>query len=146
MVRYQLAEQLHFLAHDDTGREVVVTLQRWQSQNSRSAVYVRTHNGTETDRRVCRTDTDLNNLALSFTLAKDKFGDAMLSDDLAADEVSRRGGPTIRYCHVRDCGAQVPFAAGQCAEGHPTNQTPAGSYVMGSGRRPPFTVVTGGKS
>jgi hypothetical protein len=73
------------------------------------------------------------------------FGDALLSEDAAGDEVSRRGGPNVKWCTATDCGAQIPYAAAQCAEGHAVNHINAGTYSHGTSRRPAFTLITGGK-
>lgn len=144
-LRYQLVKQLHFIADVAPGRPEVVTIQHWKSKTSRLAVYVRIHNGTEIDRHVADTDAQRARIELSFTIARRDFADRLLSDAAAADEVSRRGGPGPKYCHASECGAQIPFAASQCADGHPLDHVNAGTYLMGASRRPAITVITGGR-
>jgi hypothetical protein len=147
-LRYCLAEQIHFPATDpdSPAQGVIVTLQRWRSTTSKSEIYVRVHNGVEYDRRFADTDLLRNRVDESFANARRDFAVELLSDDAAADEVSRRGGPRIQWCTAAgDCGAQIPFAAAQCADGHAVNHVSAGTYVFGQSRRPAFTVITGGK-
>lgn len=141
--RYTLARQLHFVAENPQHREVVITIQRWQSKTSKTAVYVQLHNGREVVRRVCSSTADLTQLDTSFTKAEAQFAEYLLSDDAAADEVTRRGGPTIQYCRDGRCGAQIPFGASQCAEGHTADYVGAGRNVFGLNRRPPITLHTG---
>jgi hypothetical protein len=145
--RYALTDQIHFVATDpeNADRDVVVTLQHWKSKTSSSAVYVRLHNGAEYQRRLAATARERDMLARSFATARRDFGDALLSEDAAGDEVSRRGGPNVKWCTATDCGAQIPYAAAQCAEGHAVNHINAGTYSHGTSRRPAFTLITGGK-
>lgn len=144
-LRYQLRRQLHFLANTfDTG-EVVITLQLWASTSSRTQVYVRCHNGIENVRKVCTTDADRTIAAGTLDRAERDFADTMMSATAAADEVARRGGPQPTFCHAGDCGVLIPYAAAQCADGHPATRTSPGTYVFGDNRRAPFTVITGGR-
>jgi len=146
-LRYGLIEQIHFPAADPAtpDRYVIVTLQRWRSTTSRTEIYVRVHDGAEFDRRFAATDTLRARIDESFANARRDFADVLLSDDAAADHVTRRGGPSIGWCTATGCGAQIPFAAAQCAEGHATNHVNAGTYSHGASRRPALTVITGGK-
>jgi hypothetical protein len=143
--RYKLVKQLHFIADVAPGRAEVVTIQHWKSKTTRLAVYVRAHNGAEIDRHVAQTAEQCERIELSFQIARRDFADQLLSDDAAGDEVSRRGGPAPKWCHATDCGAQIPFAAAQCPEGHPLTHVNAGTFVMGANRRPAITVITGGR-
>lgn len=151
--RYTLTEQLHFLARDGSQREVVVTLQSWKNRTGSKGIYIKTHNGVEEMRRFYDTTHGATLVQRSFNLARQMAAAedetarvVMLSEDAAADEVARRGGPHPRYCLVGDCGAQIPYAAAQCADGHPFDQLPQpGTYAFGSARRPPMTLIRGGK-
>ncbi len=146
-LRYGLIEQIHFIAADPArpARDVVVTLQRWRSTTSQTEIYARIHNGVEYDRRLASTDALRARIDECFANAHRDFSDALLSDDAAADQVIRNGGPRIKWCNAADCGAQIPFASAQCADGHAANHTNAGTYSHGTSRRPAFTVITGGK-
>lgn len=147
-LRYALIEQLHFAAADPDcpARNVVVTIQRWRSKTSKVEVYARIHNGEEHQRHLADTDALRARIDASFATARRDFADRLLSDDAAADLVARHGGPHIKYCTTGgDCSAQIPFASGQCAQGHAVHHVNPGQYVMGSGRRPAITVITGGK-
>lgn len=143
--RYQLREQLHFLGLDEHQNETVITIQSWKTQSGKKGVYVKTHNGVEQVRRFYDTEQGALWVQRMFNLARNDFHDTLLSEDAAGDEVARRTGLQPKYCHVGDCGAQIPYAAAQCADGHACNHVEAGRYVMGSGRRPPLTVIRGGK-
>jgi hypothetical protein len=148
--RYFLAEQMHFLGLDGRQKEVVITIQSWKSRAGRKGIYVKAHNGVEVVRRLCHTPEDAVRVQRSFAMAQamiqaDPPELTPLSDDAAADEIARRGGPGPRWCSLSNCGAQVPVAASQCAEGHPwETATGPGRYVFGSNRRPALTVITGG--
>lgn len=147
-LRYRLAEQIHFTAADPDcpARTIVITLQRWQSTTSRTQIYVRIHDGAEHTRSLADTDELRATIDASFAAARRDFADVMLSDDDAADRVARNGGPHIKWCTATaECGAQIPFAAGQCANGHAVHHVSAGTYVMGASRRPAITVITGGR-
>lgn len=146
-LRYALVDQVHFLATDpeDPARDVVVTLQRWHAKTGPTQVYVRCHNGTEFDRRVAASAPAHDLIDQTFTLARTDFAEYLLSETAAGDQVAQRGGPSPKYCHVTDCGTQVPYGAGQCADGHPSNHTNAGTYVVGASRRPTLTVLRGGR-
>lgn len=146
-LRYGLIKQIHFIAgHPKTGQDVVVTLQHWQSKTSKVGVYVRAHDGVEYERRFADTDAARALIERSFEIARRDFAGLLLSDEGAGDEIARRGGPTPKYCHAgNDCGAQVPYASAQCAEGHPVTHINAGTYAFGSNRRAPLTVITGGR-
>jgi hypothetical protein len=145
-LRYGLIKQLHFIAGDGTGRDVVVTIQHWQSKTTKLAVYVRCHDGVEFDRHVATTDQQRERIELSFEIARRDFKGRLLSDDAATDEVCRRGGPGPKSCHAgSECSALIPYASAQCAEGHAVNHVNAGTYAFGSNRRPPMTVITGGR-
>lgn len=148
--RYFLAEQLHFIGRDEHQTEVVITIQSWKSRSGQKGIYVKTHNGVEATRRFYDTEHGATLVQRNFALARAMIESeelVPLSEQGATDEVVRRGGPNPGYCNVGQCGAQIPYAAGQCAEGHPLTQLPTpGSYVFGSNRRPVFTVIPGGKS
>lgn len=144
--RYFLAEQLHFLGADGQQREVVITIQSWKAQDGgKSGVYVKTHNGVEQVRRVYNTEQGALWVQRNFNQARQFFADRMLSEDAAADQVARRGGPNPTYCLVGDCGAMIPYAAAMCASGDPVDRVERGRYVMGTSRRPVLTVIPGGK-
>lgn len=144
-LRYQLRRHLHFLAETFNTGEVVVTLQLWASTRGNTLIYVRCHNGVEHTRQVCTTDTDRDTAKATFDRAEQDFADTMMSATAAADEVARRGGPNPTFCHAGDCGVLIPYAAAQCADGHPITRTNPGTYVFGDNRRAPLTVITGGR-
>jgi hypothetical protein len=144
MLRYCLIKQRHFFADVD-GNDTVVTIQHWQTRDTRTAIYVRIHDGVEASRKFARTEAEHALIERSFQIADTQFRDQMLSDDFAADEIARRGGPAPKWCTVTDCGAMVPYASAQCAEGHPTDHVNAGTYVFGSSRLPSLTVIQGGR-
>lgn len=144
MLRYCLIKQLHFIAKVDQG-DAVVTIQHWQTRDTKTAIYVRAHNGVEVNRRFARSAAEHALIERSFEIARVEFADQLLSDDFASDEVARRGGPKPRWCSATDCGAQIPYAAAQCADGHATDHVNSGTYVFGSSRLPSLTVIQGGR-
>lgn len=144
-LRYCLIKQLHFFADVD-GRNTVVTIQHWQTRDTKHAVYVRCHDGREVARRFTAAPAEHAMIERSFEIARADFAGQMLSEDAAGDEVARRGGPKPAWCTTNsDCSAMIPFAAAQCAEGHASTHVDAGTYVFGSRRRPALISVTGGK-
>jgi len=142
-LRYGLAEQIHFPATDPDrpARTVIVTLQRWRSKSSKTEVYARIHDGVEYDRRLADTDALRARIDESFANARRDFADVLMSDDAASDQVARNGGPGPRWCQAGECGAQIPFASAQCADGHAVNHINAGTYSHGSSRRPVIRVA-----
>lgn len=144
---YRLARQLHFRAQVP-GREgdIVVTMQRWDSTSSRpGAVCVTLYDGAEQSRRIFRTEEDLAHLQERLDLVAEQHRDDSLSEEAACDEVARRGGPGITWCHRKDCGCAVPWAAATCSDGHPTESVNRVEFLSLTQRRPPITIVTGGK-
>lgn len=139
-LRYGLIEQLHFPAADPAtpDQDVIVTIQRWRSKTSKTEVFVRAHDGVEFVRHSAHTDAEHARIDESFEQARRVFDQQLLSDEAAADEIARRGGPRIGYCNANGCGAQIPYAGAQCADGHAGNYVNPGTYVMSSARR---TVV-----
>lgn len=140
--RYGLVEQLHFTGLDSGNRETVITIQHWKSTRNDTRVYVRCHNGAQVLRGLATTDQEKAKIAESFRIARDNFAGEILSEDAAGDLIARAGGPHPKWCQATDCGAMIPYAAAQCAEGHAVNHINAGTYSHGSRR---FTVIDGGK-
>ena len=145
---YKLARQLHFRAQVP-GRpgDTIVTMQRWDSAGARpSSVCVTLYDGDEQSRRVFRTEDDLAHLQARLDqIAADHAADA-LTEEGAADEVARRGGPALTWCHrSKTCGAPVPWGASTCADGHPTESVSSVEFLSVSQRRPVLTPITGGK-
>jgi hypothetical protein len=121
--KYVLRDQVHLRADTPNQPDVIITLQHWvpATGDAGRAVFVTTYNGVERVRKFCTTTEDLARIDQSFTDARREHADGILSEEAAADEVIRRNGPPIRWCLNQKCAAQipVPFAADQCAEGHP---------------------------
>jgi hypothetical protein len=144
---YRLTRQLHFKAHV-AGRteDVIVTMQRWDSLSSRpSSVCVTLYDGVEQSRRIFRSEDDLAHLQAHLDrVAADRRADA-LSEEGAEDTVVRRGGPKLGFCHRKDCGSPVPWAAATCADGHPTESVGGVEYLSVTQRRPVIVPVTGGR-
>lgn len=147
--RYKLRDIVNFIGLDEHRREVVITVQSWKNDAGTKGIYVKTHNGVEVMRRFYEGAEGAAMVQCSFNLARQGFTSidgaapafAELSVDGAADEIVRRGGPNPQWCRVGECGAQIPYAAAACAEGHPLDQLPvSGSYALGSSRRPTIMV------
>lgn len=146
-LRYHLRDQLHFLATVAGHGETVVTLQHWHAPAAqrRRAVYVVCYNGVENSRRVLASTDDLDKLDRHLNAMKREHAGDLLSEDAAADEVARRGGPSPRWCGTQDCGAMIPFAAQQCANGCPVDSVGRVEFLSATQRRAAITAVTGGR-
>lgn len=145
--RYVLITQLHFLAAVPGKGEAVVTLQHWQTAGPK-AVYVVTHNGAEVSRKFTADPRDIESLAAYINTVRERYAADILSEDAAADEVVRRGGPGPRYCLNAQCPSTlpIPFAAVHCAAGClPADDRGRIEFMSVTQRRAQITVVTGGK-
>lgn len=145
--RYLLTDQIHMRASVPTNSDVIVTLQHWTAVGSGALIYVVTHNGTEVTRKFSADPTDRANLVAHFAATRAEHADGLLSDEAAADEVVRRGGPSPRYCVRQDCPAQipVPYASDTCAAGDPVEARGRIEFLSVTQRHPTFTVIAGGK-
>jgi len=143
---YVLARQLHFRAQvPGKGNDVIVTMQRWDSPAGRAAVCVTLYDGVEQSRRIFRSAADLEHLQARLDQVAEEHRADTLSEQAAEDEVARRGGPKLGYCHRGDCGEPVPWAASYCTDGHPTESVGNIEFLSVTQRRPALTPLTGGK-
>jgi hypothetical protein len=147
-LRYGLRDQLHFHGAVAGNPDVIITIQRWDAITAgpRRSMCVITHDGTEAMRRFCTDTEDLDRLDTMLATTRAEHTAGILSEDAAADQIARRGGPGPRWCTHTDCGAMIPYAAPQCAEGHPVDKVSAVEWLAVTQRAPVLTAITGGRS
>lgn len=142
---FVLARQLHFLADTPTVKNAVVTVQHWTKRAGTrpGGVYVVCVNGVETNRRTCTDAKSVGHLVTVMDQTQERHAGTILSEEAAATEVRRRGGPELTWCHrTKTCDAPVPYASAVCAYGHPTESV--GRVAFASLRS--YTVAAGGQT
>ncbi len=144
--RFRLVRQLHFPANTPNRPDVIVPVQHWRSETSASGIYVTCTNGAETRRVLCTTSEELAHLENVMAQTAATHGPDLLSEEAAATEVVRRGGPKLRWCHRQQCGEAVPYASEQCTLGHPTDSVGRVQFMAASRRTPGMVIRTGGES